>query len=215
MPRDCVVHIVDDDETVRNSLAFLLSSSGYPSVIHASATTFLDALEIGEKACLVTDMRMPDMSGLDLLHHLRKQGHVIPVIIVTGHGDVALAVEAMKSGATDFIEKPYAPETLLAALARSADLVGSRMRDKAAQEEARNRIKMLSQRELEVLRGIVGGLPNKVVAQELGLSPRTVEVYRANLMAKMNAHNLADLVRMTMSMNLLQVQPEGRQSREP
>lgn len=195
MTTEFIVHIVDDDEDVRQSLAFLLSASGYPSRTHASATAFAKVSSELTNACLLTDLRMPDMNGLELLRSLRSQGNMMPVIIVTGHGDVQAAVEAMKAGASDFIEKPFSDETLLTTIANVCMDADGLIRQQRMRQQSLERIGSLSLRERQVLDGVVSGQSNKMIAQTLGLSPRTVEVYRATIMAKMNARNLAELVR--------------------
>jgi len=201
MSAEFVVHIVDDEEAVRKSLAFLLSMSGYAARVHESATAFLAAAPGLSNCCLVTDLRMPDMSGVDLLKRLRAQNTMLPTIVISGHGDVPMAVEAMKAGAMDFIEKPFEDEVLLEAIRRAASVVEAR----AAQEEdlpaIRARLETLTERERQVLTGVVPGLPNKTIAYDLDISPRTVEVYRANVMSKMQAKSLPELVRMMLSIN--------------
>jgi two-component system response regulator FixJ len=191
-----VVHVVDDDEAVRRSLMFLLSVSGYASRAHASATDFAAASSNLTNGCLVTDLRMPDMDGLELLRLLRAQGNPMPVIIVTGQGDVQAAVEAMKAGASDFIEKPFSEETLLTMITNACMDAKDQMHQRQRHQLAREKIESLSQRERQVLDGVVEGKSNKMIALALELSPRTVEVYRATIMAKTNTHNLAELVRL-------------------
>lgn len=193
-----VVHVIDDDIAVRQSLAFLLSTAGLAVRVHESAVAFLEALPSVQGGCIVTDVRMPEIDGLELQRRLRAQKVGLPVIVITGHGDVALAVEAMKAGAADFIEKPFDDETLIASI-RTA--LGRHVRD--GEREARvagvhSRLKLLSEREGEVLDGLVAGKPNKIIAHDLGISARTVEVYRANLMTKMQAGSLSELVRMVL-----------------
>jgi two-component system, LuxR family, response regulator FixJ len=189
-----VVHIVDDDEAVRRSLAFMLSSAGLPVRVYGSATDFLEALGDAQCGCLITDIRMPDMSGIDLLRRIKERAPCLPAIVITGHGDVALAVEAMKAGAIDFIEKPFDEDAILAAVKAALEQTEEgQSGDRTAIAE---RIASLSERERQVLEGLVAGHPNKVIAAALGISPRTVEVYRANLMAKMQAKSLSELVRM-------------------
>ncbi len=193
-----IVHVIDDDVDVRQSLAFLLGAAGLAVRLHESAVAFLKALPGAEGGCIVTDVRMPDMGGLELQRHLKEHGIATPVIVMTGHGDVTLAVEAMKAGAVDFIEKPFEEDVLLSAI-RSA--LSRHVKD--SEREARRaailgRMKMLSEREREVLDRLVAGKPNKIIAYELGISARTVEVYRANLMTKMQADSLSDLVRMAL-----------------
>jgi two-component system response regulator FixJ len=197
---DIVVHVVDDEESVRNSLAFLLTTSGYAARTHASAAEFLKIAPSIRNGCLITDLRMPDMSGVELLRHLREAGAMLPAIVVTGHGDVQMAVEAMKNGALDFIEKPFSDSVLLDSIKRVVELADEKVRSEAALEATRERLASLSEREAQVLKGVVAGQANKTIAYELGISPRTVEVYRAGLMSKMQARSLPDLVRMVMDL---------------
>lgn len=193
-----LVHVIDDDEAVRDSLSFLLRAANFNVAVHQSATHFLKTLTRDVDGCVITDVRMPDMSGLDLLKELRNQSCMVPVIVMTGHGDIQLAVEAMKSGAIDFLEKPFDDERVLAAV-RSA-LEARRAQDERVgrRHEIEERLASLSQRERQVLDGLVAGLPNKSIAHDLGISPRTVEVYRANVMTKMHAGSLSELVRMVL-----------------
>ena len=191
---DRIVHIVDDDEAVRQSLAFLLGSAGLTVRLYESAAAFLAGLSVVKKGCLITDVRMPEMSGIELLQQVRLKACNLPAIVITGHGDVPLAVEAMKAGAVDFIEKPFDQEAILnavrSALNRDSSEEGGDRALIAAQ------LATLSERERQVLEGLVAGRPNKTIAQDLGISPRTVEVYRANLMTKMAARSLSELIRM-------------------
>jgi two-component system, LuxR family, response regulator FixJ len=194
-----VVHIVDDDEAVRQSLAFMLSTAGIPVRVYESATSFLAGLPMLQAGCLITDVRMPDMTGLELLQQLRGKGIKLPVIVITGHGDIPLAVEAMKCGALDFIEKPFAEESILRAV-RAAEDRTKRVGPRSEEEtQVASRLASLSERERQVLEGLVSGHANKIIAHELGISPRTVEVYRANLMTKMQAKSLSELIRMTLA----------------
>ena len=199
---DIVVHVVDDEEAVRNSLAFLLTTSGFAVRTHASAASFLEIAGSIRNACLITDLRMPDVDGVELLRRLKAAGAMLPAIVVTGHGDVQMAVEAMKNGALDFIEKPFSDDVLLQSIARAADQATSKLDVDAAQSRTREKLQSLSDRELQVLKGVVQGQANKTIALELSLSPRTVEVYRAGLMSKMQARSLAELVRMVMDIDL-------------
>jgi two-component system response regulator FixJ len=199
---DTVVHIVDDEEAVRNSLAFLLTSAGFAVRVHQSATDFLAVAPNVTNGCLITDLRMPDIDGLELLRRLKAADAMLPAIMVTGHGDIQMAVEAMKNGAIDFIEKPFSDDVLIDSITRAVERAAEQTRSAAATEKVKQRIATLSDRERQVLRGVVAGQPNKVIANELGISPRTVEVYRAGLMAKMQARSLPELVRMAMDIDL-------------
>ena len=198
---EAVVHVVDDDESARESLAFLLEAADFEVVSHASAQALLDALPLDGAGCVITDMRMPDMNGLELVRELNARGSRAPIIMITGHGDIPLAVEAMRAGVADFIEKPFGEARILDALNRALEAGPSPASAQASDETAvvRQRLETLSERERQVLDGVVDGHPNKVIARDLGISPRTVEIYRAKLMAKMHADNLAALVRMTLS----------------
>ena len=198
---DIVVHIVDDEEAVRNALAFLLGTSGFAARIHVSATAFLEVAPGIRNGCLITDLRMPDLDGVELLRRLKESNAMLPAIVISGHGDVQMAVEAMKNGALDFIEKPFSDDVLIAAIERAVQQAETSTRDDATTKAITSRLASLSERETQVLKGVVDGLPNKVIAYELGLSPRTVEVYRAGLMGKMNAGSLSELVRMVLSVN--------------
>ncbi|MGI3125755.1 response regulator FixJ [Nitratireductor sp. PBL-C9] len=198
MPDDVVIHIVDDEEPVRKSLAFLLTMSGHVARVHESATAFLKVAPGLQSACLITDLRMPDMSGVELLQRLNEHGAMLPAIVITGHGDVPMAVEAMKAGALDFIEKPFSDDTLMEALSRAICELDKRPPAAADAALVRGRVEQLSEREQQVMRRIVAGMPNKTIAFELDISPRTVEVHRANVMSKMQARNLPELVRMVL-----------------
>lgn len=198
MSAEPAVHIIDDDAAVRDSLAFLLSTAGVTAETYESATAFFDGHANADVGCIVTDIRMPDMSGLDLLRRVKEINPSLPVIVITGHGDVPLAVEAMKLGAADFIEKPFEDEAMLAAISAALDRNRQRERAEAKIVELKARLESLSAREREVLEGLVAGNPNKTIAYDLGISPRTVEVYRANVMTKMQAATLSELVRMVL-----------------
>lgn len=193
-----LVHVIDDDEAVRDSLSFLLRAADFNVVVHQSATHFLKTLSRDIDGCVITDVRMPDMSGLDLLRELRSQSCLVPVIVMTGHGDIQLAVEAMKSGAIDFLEKPFDDERVLAAVRSALEVRRAQDERVGRRHEVEERLQSLSQRERQVLDGLVAGLPNKTIAHDLGISPRTVEVYRANVMTKMQAGSLSELVRMVL-----------------
>jgi len=204
VPSDAaIVHVVDDDKAMRDSMAFLLRAENFQVQTYADAADFLNALPQIKAGCVVTDVRMPGMSGIELLQRLRDLKVSLPVIVVSGHGDVPLAVEAMKTGALDFIEKPFDDNVFLRAVraALSAHAVDSERQ--AQKATINNRLESLSNREREVLEGLVAGHPNKTIAFDLGISPRTVEIYRANVMQKMQAESLSDLVRMALVGELL------------
>ena len=194
------VHVIDDDEAMRDSLAFLLDVQGFNAKVHESAVAFLDALPDLSAGCIVTDIRMPDMTGLDLIRRLKDDGVNVPVVVMTGHGDVPLAVEAMKAGVVDFIEKPFSDEALIEAV-RAALSYRQEGADQA-KREAEQRLSQLSPRERDVLIGVVAGKANKVIAYELDISPRTVEVYRAILMSKTSARNISELMRIALAAGL-------------
>ncbi|MFI4998310.1 MAG: response regulator FixJ [Reyranellales bacterium] len=198
MTNSQVIHVIDDDVAVRQSLAFLLSTAGLAVRTHESAIAFLDILPVDQDGCIVTDIRMPEMDGLELQRRLRTRKVGLPVIVITGHGDVALAVEAMKAGAVDFIEKPFDDEVLLASIRSALTHNVRNVQRESRVAEVRGRLKLLSEREREVLDGLVAGKPNKIIAFDLGISARTVEVYRANVMTKMQAGSLSELVRMVL-----------------
>jgi two-component system, LuxR family, response regulator FixJ len=198
MPSDNTVHIIDDDEALRDSLTFLLRTARLDARSYASAAAFLEALPDANPSCIITDVRMPGMSGIDLLRHLRERKISIPVIIITGHGDIPLAVEAMKIGAIDFLEKPFDDEVLIASVKAALRQKEGEARRHGERAEIESRLAALSNRERDVLGGLVAGRANKQIAYDLGISPRTVEIYRANLMSKMQAGSLSDLVRMAL-----------------
>ena len=197
-----VIHVIDDDEAARQSLAFLLDCAGLSVVAYESAADFLSAVPAMEHGCIVTDVRMPEINGLELVGRLKTLGVADPVIVITGHADVPLAIQAMKAGVADFLEKPFGDDAILAAvraaLARDSDLNEAR----AERDRILALLDTLSPREREVLEGLVEGRANKVIAFDLDISARTVEVYRANVMTKMKAESLSDLVRMAMIVKL-------------
>ena len=203
MASEPFVHVIDDDEAMRDSLVFMLDAAGLESRSWESAVEFLSALPSVEHGCIVTDVRMPDMTGLELVDRLKAVGHPDPVIVITGHADVPLAVEAMKAGVVDFIEKPFENQRLLSAvrtaLASAASANEGQQHDTEERRRIHERIDSLSARERQVLDGLVAGHANKIIAYDLEISPRTVEVYRANVMTKMQARSLSELVRMVIA----------------
>lgn len=198
MSSNAVIHLIDDDEDVRRSLSFLLGTAGLAVRVYDSASAFLDQDKASLTGCVVSDVRMPGIDGLELLRRLKSAAVSLPVIIMTGHADVPLAVEAMKIGAVDFIEKPFPDDILLGAIEVALALSRKTGQDDLEIGQVRTRLQSLKHREREVLKGLLAGYPNKTIAHELGLSPRTVEVHRANVMAKMGASSLPKLVRMTL-----------------
>jgi two-component system response regulator FixJ len=203
MSTEGIVHVIDDDEAMRESLAFLFKAAKVPVQIYDSATAFLDQAPRLASGCIVTDVRMPGLSGIDLLKRLRELKITIPVIVVTGHGDVPLAVDAMKYGASDFLEKPFDDDILLAAVRTALSEQASDQEHQAQRAAIERRLALLSPRERQVLDGLVAGHANKVIAFDLGISPRTIEIYRANVMTKMEAASLSDLVRMALTAGVL------------
>jgi two-component system response regulator FixJ len=202
-PEIAVVHVIDDDEAVRDSLAFLLRANEIKVQTYESGTVFLAGAAELKAGCVVTDVRMPEISGIELLRRLKELKVFLPVIVITGHGDVPLAVEAMKFGAADFLEKPFDDDILLAAVRAALSRQDSEGRRQAERAAIDDRLAALSNREREVLEGLVAGRANKQIAFDLGISPRTVEIYRANLMTKMQAASLSELVRMALTAGIL------------
>jgi two-component system response regulator FixJ len=198
MSADADVHVIDDDEAVRESIDFLLRAAGLSVRTYDSATSFLEAAPKIAAGCIITDVRMPGLSGLELLRRLQEMQVGLPVIVITGHGDVPLAVEAMKCGAVDFLEKPFDDDVLLASVRAALNRSEESAAVEAERADIRARIAALTQRERDVLEGLVAGHPNKIIAFKLEISPRTVEIYRANLMTKMKAGSLSELVRMAL-----------------
>lgn len=198
MSSEQLVHVIDDDEGGRESLAFLLDCSGIATRTYESAVQFLAVASSISGGCIITDVRMPELSGLDLLGRLRAMGIAIPVIVITGHADVPMAIQALHGGVSDFIEKPFSDEAILMAVRTAL----ARQRDRAEiaieRDEIARRLATLSGREREVMEGLVDGKANKVIAYDLDISARTVEVYRANVMTKLQVRTLSELVRMVM-----------------
>jgi two-component system response regulator FixJ len=199
MPEHHAVYLIDDDEAVRESLALLLEARGLPVQTFASGSEFLAAAPSLVPGCVVTDMRMPEMDGLELLQQLRERNLRLPVIVMTAHGEVSLAVQALKAGAADFIEKPFPGDVLLDAVLSALKVIDRTQQQDTDIAEINGRIASLTSREREVMGQLVAGNQNKVIAYNLGMSPRTVEVHRARVMAKMQARSLSTLVRMAVS----------------
>jgi two-component system response regulator FixJ len=190
------VYVIDDDEAMRDSLDFLLSSANFHVTLFESAHHFLDALSGLDFGCVVSDVRMPGINGIELLKRLKAIRSAFPVLIMTGHGDVPLAVEAMKLGAADFLEKPFEDDRLIGMIDAALRQAESSARSEAATLDIGARIATLSPRERQVMDGLIAGLSNKLIAREYDISPRTIEVYRANVMTKMQAGSLSELVRL-------------------
>jgi two-component system response regulator FixJ len=195
-----VVHVVDDDEAIRHSVVFQLRTAGYAERDHESAEAFLKALPLAHLGCVITDVRMPGLNGLELVRRLNELGFKAPVIMMTGHGDIPLAVEAMKAGVVDFIEKPLDDDILLRAVGTALSKAATPEQDDALKHERQARFDSLSSRERDVLIGVIAGKPNKIMAYDLGISQRTVEAHRAGLMAKTGASSLSELIRMALSL---------------
>lgn len=201
------VYLIDDDEAVRRAVSFLLSTAGFSVRVYESGIKFLEKLEGLQQGCVITDVRMPGMDGVELLRRLKDRGVAMPVIVMTGHGDVTLAVSAMKAGAVDFIEKPFGDEVMISAVRAALRRLSADDQSSSQIAQIQARAGSLSVRERQVLDGLLKGLPNKAIAYELSLSPRTVEVHRAAVMAKMGAKSLSDLVRMAMLARLPEDKP--------
>ena len=189
------IYVVDDDEAIRRSLSFLLKTSGYAVRLFEGGTAFLKEAAGLEPGCVLLDVRMPDIDGLEVQRELRARGVMLPVVIMTGHGDIDMAVAAMKAGASDFIEKPFEKAALLGCVEAARRVAVADRGAGARAEDARARLNVLTDREREVLDGLVEGLPNKTIAFDLGISPRTVEIHRANLMQKLEVKSLAEALR--------------------
>ena len=197
-----IIHIVDDEDAIRRSASFMLKTSGFDVFSYASGVAFLKTTSRDATGCVLLDVRMPEMDGLEVQEALRDRGITMPVIVLTGHGDVTTAVRAMKGGAVDFIEKPFEKAVLLKAIAAAFDLIGESTVEKHRADAAKIMIAKLTGREQDVLKGLVRGLPNKTIAYDHGISPRTVEVHRANLMAKLGVRSLSEALRIGFSAGL-------------
>lgn len=195
------VFVIDDDDAARDSLGMLLEASGYAVETFASARSFLDRIEGLPGGCALVDIRMPEMGGLELQAALKERGMDVPVVFVTGHADVPVAVRAMRAGAVDFVEKPFEAEVILGAVERALAYAAARREQSDAATAARARVSQLTEREREVFAQLVEGHPNKVIAANLNISPRTVEIHRSRVMDKTGARSLSDLVRMALAAN--------------
>ena len=197
------VYVIDDDEAMRNSLDFLLGSADFHVTLLESAQDFLNTLPTIGFGCVLSDVRMPGIDGIELLKHLKASGSLFPVVIMTGHGDVPLAVEAMKLGAMDFLEKPFEDDRLIGMIEAALRRAEPGAKSEAVTLEIQSRLSSLSPRERQVMEGLIAGLSNKLIAREYDISPRTIEVYRANVMTKMQAASLSELVRLAIRGGLL------------
>jgi two-component system response regulator FixJ len=203
MPSKGKIYVIDDDEAMRDSLNFLLDSAGFDITLFESAQNFLDALPTLAFGCVVSDVRMPGIDGIALLKHMKDRHSPLPIIIMTGHGDVPLAVEAMKLGAVDFLEKPFDDDRLITMVESAIRQAEPTAKSEALAQEIVARVATLSPRERQVMDGLIAGLSNKLIARDYDISPRTIEVYRANVMTKMQANSLSELVRLAMRAGLL------------
>jgi two-component system response regulator FixJ len=197
-----IVHLVDDEEAIRKSAGFVLSRAGYKVQSYGSGVEFLKQAKAAPRGCVLLDVRMPEMDGLQVQAAMADRGIDMPVIVLTGHGDVTIAVQAMKAGASEFLEKPFEKAALLGALERAFGRLERNDNRELEEREARTRIAALTPREREVLEGLTKGYPNKTIAYDLGCSSRTVEVHRASLMQKLDVHSLSDLLRIAFAAGL-------------
>lgn len=200
--RNRTVYLVDDDEAIRRSAGFMLKTSGYGVKTYSSGTEFLKEGKDIDPGCVLLDVRMPGIDGLEVQQALRERGSTLPVVVMTGHGDVTVAVHAMKAGAVDFIEKPFEKAVLLSAIEEGFARIEQADRSKVRQDEAQVRLQALTAREREVLVGLVHGYPNKTIAYDLEISPRTVEIHRANLMSKLGVISLSEALRIAFAAGL-------------
>jgi two-component system, LuxR family, response regulator FixJ len=196
-----IVHVIDDDDALRDSVRLLLVNEAFNVRTYGTATEFLAALDYAPTGCVVTDVRMPGVSGMELLAQIAARGLAVPVIVVTGHADVPLAVRAMKEGAVDLLEKPFQADELIVAIRKALAIGKDSQTNGTNAQEAVARLATLSAREDEVLDRLIKGQPNKIIAYEMGISPRTVEVHRANVMKKTQAGSLSELVRMFLNVD--------------
>jgi two-component system response regulator FixJ len=203
MPNKGKVYVIDDDEAMRDSLNFLLESADFNVTLFETAQNFLDVLQGLEFGCVVSDVRMPGIDGIELLKRMKANHSTFPIVIMTGHGDVPLAVEAMKLGAIDFLEKPFEDDRLIGMVEAAIRQAEPAAKSEAVTHDIATRVATLSPRERQVMDGLIAGLSNKLIARDYDISPRTIEVYRANVMTKMQANSLSELVRLAMRAGLL------------
>jgi two-component system response regulator FixJ len=203
MPHKGNVYVIDDDPAMRDSLDFLLGSAGFTVTLFDSALKFLETMPNLAFGCVVSDVRMPGMDGIDLLRQLKKEPKTLPIVIMTGHGDIPLAVEAIKLGAIDFLEKPFEDERLVIMISTALSQAADQSKTESISADIASRIASLSPRERQVMDGLVAGLSNKLIARDYNISPRTIEVYRANVMTKMQAGSISELVRLAMRGGIL------------
>ena len=204
MPSKGKVYVIDDDEAMRDSLNFLLASTGFDVVLFESAQIFLDALPDLAFGCVLSDVRMPGIDGIELLKRMKARNSPLPIVIMTGHGDIPLAVEAMKLGAVDFLEKPFDDDRLVAMIETAIRRAEPAAKSEALTQDIVARVATLSPRERQVMDGLIAGLSNKLIARDYDISPRTIEIYRANVMTKMQANSLSELVRLAMRAGILE-----------
>jgi two-component system response regulator FixJ len=196
------IHLVDDDEAIRRSASFMLRTSGHIVKTYVSGVEFLEEVASARPGCILLDVRMPGLDGLEVQAVLKERNILLPVIVMTGHGDVNVAVQAMKAGAVDFIEKPFEKAVLLSAIEEAFARLDQSGRRQARADEAQARLAVLTARELDVMKGLVRGHPNKTIAYDLGISPRTVEIHRANLMTKLEVASLSEALRVAFAAGL-------------
>lgn len=197
-----VIHIVDDEESIRRSVSFMLKTSGYQVETWSSGQAFLKEVKHAEHGCILLDVRMPEIDGLEVQRALADRGVTMPVVIMTGHGDISIAIRAMKAGAVDFLEKPFEKAALIAAIEESFERIANATNASARAADAETILGVLTPRERDVLEGLAKGLPNKTIAYDLGISPRTVEVHRANVMTKLDVRSLSDALRIAFAAGL-------------
>jgi two-component system, LuxR family, response regulator FixJ len=197
-----LIHIVDDEDSMRRSVSFMLKTSGYQTETWSSGQAFLKEVRHAEHGCILLDVRMPEIDGLEVQRTLAERGVTMPVVIMTGHGDISIAIRAMKAGAVDFLEKPFEKAAMIAAIEESFQRIANATDASARAADAEKILGVLTPRERDVLEGLANGLPNKTIAYDLGISPRTVEVHRANLMTKLDVRSLSDALRIAFAAGL-------------